>query len=228
MKRDRQSNLQQQLEDLRQGLRTVPDLLAIRYSDADSNVVINATQVSASSSYMPYSRAYKWLLERHEALPHEFAMWVWLGTSLGGLDAFTNPGDVGGPQRFRIGYWEDMDYLSPLTACWFNVDEIENFAPVKRFVRSRVLVERWRVMPGMSEAGCVEAFIRAQVEAGYLTEVHPIAGFTQWSRPADPNAPPVDSAMFVLSTIDSIEAMHFEDEGSAPETDDIKSEHVPA
>lgn len=106
MKRDRQSNLQQQLEDLRQGLRTVPDLLAIRYSDADSNVVINATQVSAS--YMPYSRAYKWLLERHEALPHEFAMWVWLGTSLGGLDAFTNPGDVGGPQRFRIGYWEDM------------------------------------------------------------------------------------------------------------------------
>ena len=203
-KQERIAELRAELVNLKEGLRSVPDLLTIRYTDADRQ------SVPVPPAFISYAQAFKSLFERYEATPHEFAMWIWLGGRDGGLDAYSYPHDSEDPQRFRIGYWVNMDYVSPITACWFNAEEIANFVPAKRFIRSRALVEKWTEKPGMSEAGCVEAFIRAQIAGERLIEIHPIAGFTQWTYPGNSAFPPSESAMFVLSDVEAIEASHFD------------------
>ena len=170
--------------------------------------------------YIAHPKAMVQLANRLKASPAELAVWVFMGPELGGLPAYLNANELDPPPEFCFDpYLGDdpycLDYLSPLTACWFREQDILNFSPTRRFIAGRALMDRWRPHLGMQ----VEAFIRAKIKEGRLLDIHPISGLTQGSFPRAEGHPKLSSGAFELSKIEAIEKEDFDlAEGGTSET----------
>lgn len=160
--------------------------------------------VSGKPDYIAYPKALKLLSDRLNATPEEIAAWAWMGQNDGGLNAYRNANELEPPPRFFFEYFLGKeDYLSPLMACWFLVDDIANFQPADRYITGKALMERWSEQPGIR----VEAFIRAKIVESRLLDIHPTMGSTRWTE--GDNFPAKETALFVLSDVEDIEAEDF-------------------
>ena len=156
--------------------------------------------------YIAYPKAMAQLAERLKASPEELAVWIFMGPDLGGLPAYLNANELDPLPEFCFDpYLGDdpdcLDYLSPLAACWFRQQDIQNFSPTRRFITGAALIERWRSHSDMQ----AEAFIRAKIGESRLLDIHPIACLTQGSEPGKQWYPPLSSGLFERSKIEAIE-----------------------
>lgn len=153
--------------------------------------------------YIPYLQARSLLADRIEAEPEEIALWSFVGPENGGLTAYLDPYIYMPPikllETFRMG----PDYLSPLTTCWFRVEEISAFLPTERYLSSARLLARWNEQLGPQ----AEGFIKAMVYEGELSDFHPHTGCTQWRQ--DDHYPAREWAIFPLNQVKQIEARYF-------------------
>lgn len=159
------------------------------------------------SPFIPYPVAGRQLADRLQATPEEMAAWIWAGPDNGGLAAYLNANELDPPPRFYYDRYDgaNFDYISPLMACWFRKDDIDNFQPDERYITGKVLIERWKGQPGVQ----VEAFIRAKIEESRLQDLHPLTGLTQGTRSGDSIYPPLDTALFPQSIISEVERADF-------------------
>ena len=150
--------------------------------------------------YIAYPKAMGQLAKRLKALREEFAVWVFMGPDLGGLPAYLNANELDPPPEFYFDpYLGDdpycLDYLSPLVACWFRQQDIQNFSPTRRFITGAALIERWHSHSDMQ----AEAFIRAKIGESRLLDIHPISGLTQGSEPGKRRVVPAHCRAAYLS-----------------------------
>ena len=167
-----------------------------------------STSQGLAVQYVAYPKAMHQLSERLNATPEELAAWVWLGPKDGGLAAYLNVNELDPPPRFYQDSgkgWGDHDYVSPLMACWFSADAISRFDPGHRYITGSALIERWSKRPELKPV----AFIQAKICESRLLDLHPICGLTQGSCPEDASGPPLTTALFKLSEIETIESEDF-------------------
>lgn len=165
----------------------------------------DTSPASGKADYIPYPKALKLLFDRLNATPEEIAAWVWMGPNDGGLAAYLNANELEPTPRFYFDYYMGEDYLAPLMACWFLVDDVSKFQPADRFITGKALIERWSKQPGIQP----EAFIRAKLAESRLLDVHPTLGGTRGSSPDDESFPPLETGLFALSYVEVIEAADF-------------------
>jgi hypothetical protein len=67
--------------------------------------------------------------------------------------------DFDPPPRFHFGLGGEFDYLSPLMASWFAVEEIAHFEPTERYITGTALINDGSDKPGLQ----AEAFILAKI-----------------------------------------------------------------
>jgi hypothetical protein len=160
----------------------------------------------------------------HKATPNEIAAWVWMGPKEGGLTAYLSVNELDPPPEFSYALCDtnDHDYLSPLMSCWFLENDISNFKPIDRFITGEALIERWKKQPGIQP----RAFISAKIAESRLADLHPITGGTQGSFPDDELYPPLESALFMLSHVEIIEAEDFADKQSCNSSAENQSQQV--
>ena len=134
----------------------------------------------------------------------ELAAWVFLGSALGGLDAYLYADALSPPPKFHFDDHDADDYLSPLTACWFRRADVERFRPQERFIPGAELLERWKrfVRHDPSE------IIRTAIGASRLIGIHPAWGVV--GREIDP---PLDTGLFSVSNVLEIEQQDFAEIG---------------
>jgi hypothetical protein len=160
---------------------------------------------TAAKTYIPYPIAMERLAEKHDATPHDLAIWVMCGPGDGtGLNAFVNDGS-GSPQVFQFPSTErgNVDYLSMLVGVQFDKADIERFKPNDLHLTGLQLVERWRKFPSIAVS--VEGFIAAKISESRLTDMHPISGRTQWTYPSNSAKPSKESAIFSVREVEDIE-----------------------
>lgn len=159
------------------------------------------------AQYLHYQEAFQLLSERVKATEAEMVGWVMLGSENGGLDGYRNPnsGTLLGAPFSLFSY--DGEYLSLMMKCWFLINDIRNFLPEKvRFITGKDLIKRLGKRPGMKPI----AFIRTKVAEGELYDLHP-GGRTQWH--SGPYLPSKNSALFMMSQVEKIEAECFSPPG---------------
>ena len=159
------------------------------------------------TNFIPYLRAIKELQNRLNTSPEELAAWIFMGASEGGIAAYVNANELDPPPAFtyKLGNDDDFDYISPLMTCWFDMDDIANFQPADRFITGTALLERWRDVPNIVP----DAFIKAKIAESRLFDIHPITGNTQGSHPDDNSLPSLESALFILEHVETIELEEF-------------------
>jgi hypothetical protein len=159
--------------------------------------------------YIAYPKAMNQLATRLNATPEELAAWVWWEPEDGGIAAYLNANELDPPPRFHypVGA-ENFDYVAYLMACWFREDELAEFMPADRYITGAALIDRWNRRPGLQ----ARAFIRAKIAESRLMETHPICGQTQASRPDQKDFPPLESGLFPLSQVESIEREDFSED----------------
>lgn len=165
---------------------------------------------SPSPSYIAFPRALALLTARLGATAEEIAAWIWEGPEQGGLRAYVNANELDPPPRFYYSVCMDADYLADLMACWFDAIEIANFAPHERYIGGKALIERWNKHPGINGKGLVLARLRES----RLLDFHPTFGGTQGTFSGDGLFPPLESGLFPLSMVRSIEEEDFAAQGS--------------
>lgn len=164
------------------------------------------TEQQALASHIAYPKAMKLLADRLDATPEELAAWLFYGPELGGLTAYLNANELNPPPRFYYGYHSGAeDYLSPLMACWFIEDDIANFQPSERYIIGKALVERWGNHPHIQ----AKSFITAKIQESRLADMHPTFGLTSASGLAGETSPSIESGLFSLSEVRTIEAEDF-------------------
>lgn len=169
-----------------------------------------------TTDYVAYPKAMKILVERLRATPEELAVWIFMGPDTGGIAAYRNANELEPPPRFYFDCFTGQDYLSPLMACWFQLDDIDRFNPSDRYITGAALIERWGRYPGTQP----EAFIRAKIAESRLLDIHPVYGGTQGSFPDELSYPPLSIGLFALREIEAIELADFDHESSdSPETE---------
>lgn len=155
--------------------------------------------------WLSYPQAMRKLADAHDASPEELAGWIWDDS----LMAYLHANELGASEQFtyEADYVGDMsmDYVAPLSACWFKQEDLEEFEPTCRYITGAALLERWRDLPYFHGAG----HIRDLVKAGRLNDVHPIAGATQASFPDELHYPPLTEALFELDAVERVEAEDF-------------------
>ena len=86
-------------------------------------------------------------------------------------------------------------------ACRFCEDDIKHFEPKERYLTGEALIKRWTGQPAIQP----EAFVRAKIAEGRLTDIHPTCGRTQGAFPNDTSYPSLAGGLFALSQIEQIE-----------------------
>ena len=161
--------------------------------------------------YVAYPKAMNQLIARHGATPEELAAWIWLGPKDGGIAAYMNANELDPPPQFFYATGGDsQDYIAPLMACWFKVDDIDQFDPADRYITGAALIERWGQRPGLR----VLAFIQAKIAESRLLDIHPIYGGTRGTFPEEHSDwPPLESGLLSLAHVVQIEAEDFAEFG---------------
>lgn len=155
--------------------------------------------------WLSYPQAMRRLADAHDASPEELAGWIWDDS----LMAYLHANELGASEQFT--YATDfvgdvsLDYVAPLSACWFKQTDIDSFEPCCRYITGAVLLERWREQPYFQG----EKHIWSLVEDERLSDLHPIAGGTQASFPGESHYPPLSAALFELAEVERIEAEDF-------------------
>jgi hypothetical protein len=157
--------------------------------------------------YVAYPKAMHQLAARLDATPEELAAWLWLGPKDGGIAAYMNANELDPPPRFFYATGGDShDYIAPLMACWFRVEDIDQFVPVDRYITGKALIERWGQRPGLHAV----AFIQAKIAESRLLDIHPIYGGTRGTFAEHSDWPPLESGLFPLAHVAQIEAEDFD------------------
>ena len=137
----------------------------------------------------------------------EIRTWIWNGPKDGGIAAYMNANELDPPPRFFYATGSDnQDYVAPLMACWFKVDDIAQFEPVHRYITGAALIERWSKRPGLHTV----AFIQAKIAESRLLDIHPIYGGTRGTFAEHADWPPLESGLFPLAYVVQIEAEDFD------------------
>lgn len=169
-------------------------------------------ELAPANLYVAYPKAMRQLTARLDATPEELAAWTWLGPKDGGIAAYVNANELYPPPRFFYATGGDShDYIAPLMACWFKVDDIDQFEPADRYITGAALIERWGQRPGLHAL----AFIQAKIAESRLLDIHPIFGGTRGTFSEHSDWPPLESGLFPLAHIVQIEV---EDFGDSDET----------
>ena len=159
--------------------------------------------------YVAYPKAMRQLTARLDATPEELAAWTWLGPKDGGIAAYVNANELDPPPRFFYATRGDShDYIAPLMACWFKVDDIDQFEPTDRYITGAALIERWGQRPGLNAL----AFIQAKIAESRLLDIHPIYGGTRGAS-NEQCLPPLESGLFPMSQVEEVETADFSDVG---------------
>ncbi len=157
--------------------------------------------------YVAYPKAMQQLTARLGATPEELAAWIFYGPKLGGITAYVNANELDPPPRFSYSYFVGTsDYIAPLMACWFKVEDIDQFAPADRYMTGSALIERWGQRPGLKAV----AFIQAKIEESRLADIHPIYGGTRGTFSEHADWPPLEAGLFPLAHVLQIEAEDFD------------------
>ena len=173
----------------------------------------DARDIGPSVRYVAYPKAMQQLAKRLGASPEELAAWIWTGPEDGGIAAYVNANELEPPPRFSYSYFVGTsDYIAPLMACWFKVDDIEQFEPTDRYIVGTALIERWSKRPGLHPV----AFIHAKIAESRLLDIHPIYGGTRGTFSERPDWPLLESGLFELAHVLQIESEDFDE---AIETD---------
>ncbi len=173
--------------------------------------------------YIAYPKAMGQLAKRLGATPEELAAWIWAGPEDGGIAAYLNANELDPPPRFHFSVGsEDHDYVSPLMACWFHADEIDQFTPADRYLTGKALIERWRDTPGLH----AEAFIRTKIAESRLFDTHPIYGGTRGTFSEHADYPPLTSGLFLLSQVEQIEAEDFDKQNEREDSEVTTTENT--
>lgn len=168
---------------------------------------LSLAEPAPTTRYVAYPKAMHQLAARLGATLEELAVWVWLGPKDGGIAAYLNANELDPPPRFFYATVSDShDYIAPLMACWFKVDDIDQFVPVDRYVKGATLIERWSQRPGLHAV----AFIHAKIAESRLLDIHPIYGGTRSTFPEHSDWPPLESGLFPLTHVLQIEAEDFD------------------
>lgn len=156
--------------------------------------------------YLAYPKAMQRLAERLGATPEELAAWIWCGPQKGGIAAYMNANELDPPPRFFYATGSDnQDYIAPLMACWFQEDDIDQFAPADRYITGAALIERWSQRAGLHAV----AFIHAKIAESRLLDIHPIYAGTRGTFSEHSDWPPLESGLFSLAHVVDIEAEDF-------------------
>lgn len=159
-----------------------------------------------ATRYVAYPKAMHQLTARLGATPEELAAWIWLGPKDGGVAAYMNANELDPPPRFFYATGSaNHDYIAPLMACWFKVDDVAQFEPVDRYITGAALITRWSQRPGLHAV----AFIQAKIAESRLLDIHPIYGGTRGTFAEHADWPPLESGLFVVSHVEQIEAQDF-------------------
>lgn len=165
------------------------------------------TEPAPEVRYIAYPKAMQRLAQRLGASPIELAAWIFYGPQLGGITAYVNANELDPPPRFSYSYFVGAsDYIAPLMACWFKVEDIDQFAPADRYIVGSALIERWGQRPGLHAV----AFIHAKIEESRLSDMHPIYGGTRGTFSEQIDWPPLESGLFSLAHVLQIEAEDFD------------------
>ena len=164
---------------------------------------LNADKVpsSAVTDYIAFPKAMNLLREKWQVTPEELAVWIFLGPETGGIAAYRNANELNSPPRFYFDCFMGEDYLSPLMACWFRKDDLDQFDPADRYITGTALIKRWSNQPCLRP----EAFIRAKIAESRLLDIHPTFGGTRGTFGDDSNFPPLSAGLFAMSLIELIE-----------------------
>ena len=175
-----------------------------------------------AARYIAYPKAMQRLVQRLGASPIELAAWIFYGPQLGGITAYVNANELDPPPRFSYSYFVGTsDYIAPLMACWFKVEDIEQFAPADRYIVGAALIERWGPRPGLHAV----AFIQAKIVESRLSDMHPIYGGTRGTFSENKDWPPLESGLFLWAHVLQIEAEDFD---AAIETESLAQADVAA
>lgn len=206
-KETRLSELKQELARMDSQMRLArgdyyPERRPSQNKDGDT-----VAEPAPATRYMAYPKAIRQLTARLGATPEELAAWIWLGPTDGGIAAYMNANELDSPPRFFYVTGSDShDYIAPLMACWFKVEDIDQFEPKDRYITGAALMERWGKRPGLHAV----AFIQAKIAESRLLDVHPIYGGTRGTFSEHQDWPSLESGLFQLSQIDQIEAEDFD------------------
>ena len=160
-----------------------------------------------ATRYVAYPKAMHQLTARLNTTPEELAAWIWIGPVDGGIAAYMNANELDPPPRFFKATGSDShDYIAPLMACWFKVDDIEQFEPTDRYITGAALIDRWGQRPGLHAV----AFIQAKIAESRLLDIHPIYGGTRGTFSEHSDWPPLESGLFPLANVVQIEAEDFD------------------
>ncbi len=160
-----------------------------------------------ATRYVAYPKAMHQLTARLGATPEELAAWIWLGPKDGGVAAYMNANELDPPPRFFYATGSaNHDYIAPLMACWFKVDDVDQFEPADRYMLGSALIERWGKRPGLHAV----AFIQAKIAESRLLDIHPIYGGTRGTFAEHADWPPLESGLFPLAHVVQIEAEDFD------------------
>lgn len=160
-----------------------------------------------ATRYVAYPKAMQQLTARLGATPEELAAWIFYGPQLGGITAYVNANELDPPPRFSYSYFVGTsDYIAPLMACWFKVEDIDQFEPADRYLTGAALIERWSQRPGLHAV----AFIQAKIEESRLSDMHPIYGGTRCTFSEHADWPPLKTGLFRRAHVLQIEAEDFD------------------
>lgn len=161
---------------------------------------------SPDSQYIAFPKAMAQLAQRLQAKPEELAAWVFLGPNDGGIAAYMNANELNPPPRFFYVTGSDsQNYIAPLMACWFKVDDIAQFQPADRYITGAVLIERWSKRPELQPV----PFILAKIAESRLLDLHPIYGGTKGTHADQQDWPPLETGLFCLAHVEEIEQEDF-------------------
>lgn len=168
---------------------------------------LSLAEPAPAARYVAYPKAMRQLAARLGATPEELAAWIWLGPKDGGIAAYMNANELDPPPRFFYATGGDShDYIAPLMACWFKVDDVDRFVPADRYITGATLIARWNKLPGIH----AKAFIQAKIEESRLLDIHPIFGGTRGASDVQ-GLPPLETGLYPLAHVLQIEAEDFGD-----------------
>ena len=168
-------------------------------------------ETGSGLQYVHYLKARELLRTRLDATPHEIAMWVWLGSQDGGLDAYIQGDDEGAWKRFYFPDYEpDADFLAMLMGCYFRLGDLNQYIAKDRYIAFPALMERWTKYLSESEA---RSLILSKGAKGELEGFHPLSGGVQeaglWQD--QEGFPPLEDGIFWLAQVEAIEEEVFPD-----------------
>lgn len=138
--------------------------------------------------------------ERLRASQEEVAAWVFMTECDGGIRAYKPQSQ---PEEFQRFYFEpemELDYKGLMVNCWFDEREITTFEPQERFISGAACLE---VLKDLHD-GSPSVFLSKLIDAGRITDLHPITGATIASSPTDFGLPKIETGLFSVDELEKI------------------------